>query len=55
MEKRVTIAKFRRFVFSEYQYLCMHQDPSAEDINISKLTSTEIKGIGQYTVDKTKW
>ena len=35
-EKRVTLAKFRSFVVPKYQYYCMYQDPSEEDIKPSK-------------------
>ena len=38
VEKRFALAKFRRFVIPEYQYYCMYQYLSAEDIKIAKDT-----------------
>ena len=46
VEKKVTIEKFHRFVVLENQYYWIYQDPAAEDIKLSKVTSKKERKYG---------
>ena len=50
VEKRVTLAKFRRFVVPKYQDYWMYQYPSAEDIKLAKETSKKRNEMQKSTV-----
>ena len=54
VEKRVTLANFRRFVVPEDQDYWLYQDLSAEDIKLSKDTSKYIKQIWKSAFSKIK-